>query len=138
MQVYLTGVALLQLHTLSLTRGMSMEEHRKYHRMDVEGFNADISDGIGFFPGVISDVSRFGILMKDLPKRLDDSARKMTVVVSGHGKNFKMLVRPKWSRQTGLRKKVGFEIINSPWEWTQFVMKMEPDVSDDVWDVINL
>ena len=115
-----------------------MENQRKYQRMDVDGFNADISDGVGFFPGVISDVSRFGLLMRDLPKRVNDSTRKMTVVVSGNGKNFKMLVRPKWSQQTGLRKMMGFEILNTPWEWTEFVMKIEPQVDDDIWDVINL
>lgn len=115
-----------------------MEEHRKYQRMEVDGYNADISDGIGFFPGVVSDVSRFGFLMTDLPKRISPVAKRMTVVVSGHGKNFKMLVRPKWSNDSGFRKMMGFEIINTPWEWTEFVMKIEPDADHDVWDVINL
>ena len=115
-----------------------MEEHRKYHRIEVDGFSADISDGVGFFPGVISDISRFGMLMSDLPKRINESTKRMTIVVSGHGKNFKMLVRPKWTESGGLRKKVGFEIINTPWEWTEFVMQMEPEIDDEVWDVINL
>lgn len=115
-----------------------MDDNRRYHRMDVQGLNADISDGIGFFPGVVTDISRFGICMTDLPKRVNEQSKKMTVVISGHGKNFKMVARPKWSEKSGLRKVVGLEIINTPWEWTDFVMKFEPEESNDVWDIINL
>jgi hypothetical protein len=112
--------------------------NRVYRRVEVQGFNADISDGKGFFPGVISNVSRFGIRMSDLPKRVDEKANRMTVVVSGRGKNFKMLVRPKWAELEGSRKIVGFEIINTPFEWTDFVMNLEPKEDRDVWDTINL
>ncbi len=114
-------------------------ENRQFQRVDINNLNADISDGIGFFPGTISDISRSGMCMTDLPKRLNDKTNKMTVVVNGQGKNFKMLVRPKWSAETGLRKMVGFEIINTPWQWADFVKKFEtPPDEEDVWDVINL
>ncbi len=113
-------------------------DKREYTRIEVDGLGADISDGVGFFPGTISDVSRFGLCMSDLPKRINNKTEKMTVVVSGHGKNFKMLVRPKWSTETGLRKMVGFQIVNTPWAWTDFVMQIEPESEDDVWGVINL
>ncbi len=46
-------------------------EKRKFQRVAVKGFEADISDGIGFFPGEMIDISRDGMLMVDLPKRLD-------------------------------------------------------------------
>lgn len=111
---------------------------RVYQRVEVEGFNGDVSDGVGFFPGVVSDVSRFGMRISDLPQRLNDRARRMTVVVNGHGRNFKMLVKPRWSDENGMRKVIGFEIINTPWEWTDFVMRFEPKVNDDIWGVIAL
>jgi hypothetical protein len=113
-------------------------ENRENQRVAIEGLRADISDGIGFFPGVLSDISRFGMRMVDLPKRLNDKSKRMTVVVNGCGRNFKMLVKPRWSAESGMRKMVGVEIINSPWAWTEFVMKYEPRVEEDVWDVINL
>lgn len=112
--------------------------NRAYQRIEVDGFNVDISDGKGFFPGVITDVSRFGVRMVDLPRRLDEKAKRMTAVVAGHGRNFKMIVRPKWVEQVGLRKMVGFEIVNTPYEWTDFVMNLEPQENSDIWDVINL
>ncbi len=113
-------------------------EKRKFQRVAVKGFEADISDGIGFFPGEMIDISRDGMLMVDLPKRLDERTFKMTVVVSGEGSHFKMLVRPRWSSLDGMRKTVGFEIMNTPWEWTEFVMGYEPKVEKDVWGEAHL
>lgn len=114
-------------------------DKREHRRVEMQGLSGDISDGIGFFPGIISDISRYGMRITDLPKRVNSNARRMTVVVSGHGRNFKMLVHPKWTEETGLRKMVGFEIVNTPWEWTDFVMKNEPKPADEnVWDVINI
>lgn len=113
-------------------------DNRKHQRVEVDGLGADISDGVGFFPGMISDISRCGMRMTDLPNRLNDKTKKMTVVVSGHGKNFKMFIRPKWSVKTGLRKMIGFEVVGNPWAWTDFVMQFESEPEDDVWEVINL
>lgn len=106
--------------------------------MEVTGFYGDISDGMGFFLGQVSDVSRFGLRMTDLPKRLNDKANRMTVVINGDGQNFKMLLKPKWSKPSGLRLTVGFEILNTPYEWTDFVLRREPKDDQDVWDVITL
>ncbi len=113
-------------------------DNRECCRIEVEGLNADISDGVGCFPGLVSDVSRYGICMTDLPRRLNHKKRKMTVVVYGHGKNFKMLVRPKWSTETGIRKMVGFEVLSTPWAWTDFVREMEHPQEDDVSYVVNI
>lgn len=110
-------------------------DNRRYQRVDVSGYSADISDGVGFYPGVISDISRAGVGMSDLPKRIDDTTRKMIVVVSGPGVNFKMLIRPKWSVEVGFQKIVGFEILNIPWAWTEFVMRFEEEPEEDVWEI---
>ena len=115
-----------------------MDDLRKSRRLEVHGLNADISDGIGFFPGIISDISRQGLGLSDLPQRVDDSARKMTIVVTGHGRNFKMLVRPRWSEKEGIRKKIGCEIVTIPWEWTDFVSTFEPKDDEDIWNISHL
>ncbi len=107
--------------------------NRVYQRLEVKGISADLSDGKGFFPGVVSDVSRFGVGMTDLPKRINENTRRMTVVISGNGKNFKMLVKPRWAESVGRRKIMGFEIINTPFEWTDFIMKLEPRKERDGW-----
>jgi hypothetical protein len=113
-------------------------ERRKYQRISMENLSVDVSDGVGFFPGVVSDVSRFGLSMTDLPVRLDGDAKKMTIVISGKNGHFKMNVRPKWSAKDGIRKSVGAEITNTPWGWTEFVMNYEPALGDDIWTEVRL
>ncbi len=122
---------------LSFTYGADMEK-RKFQRMAMCDLSVDISDGVGSFPGVVSDVSRFGIGLKDLPKKINMEAKRMTVVISGQGGHFKMYVRPKWSVAKGLEKDIGVEISNAPWGWTEFVMGFEPVFNDDIWGEIHL
>lgn len=105
--------------------------------MNVDNLMADVSDGRGFFSGHIGDLSRFGFCMKDLPNKLDQTAKRLSIVVSGHGKNFKLLARPRWSDESGYRKNLGVELINAPFGWTEFVMDFEPQ-SDDVWEEVHL
>jgi PilZ domain len=118
-------------------KGGGMEK-RRHPRMIIENFIVDISDGVGFFQGTVSDISRFGLCMTELPKRLNGGAKKMTVVISGKGANFKMNIRPRWYTQGGGTKSVGAEIINAPWGWTEFAMKFEPPLPKDIWDGIRL
>ncbi len=93
--------------------------------MAMKGLSVDVSDGSGFFQGFVTDISRMGLSMADLPKRLHGDAKIMTVVVSGQDCNFKMSVRPRWYTHGGVRKAVGAEILSAPWGWTEFVMGFE-------------
>lgn len=87
-------------------------KQRNHPRLEIKNLSVDASDGVGFFQGMISDVSRFGVCLTDLPKKLNGKAKIMTVVVSGQGKNFKMSVRPRWSNIDGNGRSVGAEILN--------------------------
>ncbi len=62
----------------------------------------------------------------------------MTVVVSGQGKNFRMNIRPRWTKTDGVSKSIGAEILNPPWEWTEFVMSREPKVDHDAWATVAM
>jgi hypothetical protein len=113
-------------------------EKRNHPRIALKNFSVDASDGVGFFQGVISDASRFGLCITDLPKRLNGQAQKMKIIISGPGRNFKMTVRPRWSTDDDGGKSVGAEILNPPWGWTEFIMKFEPQRSEDVWATVSL
>lgn len=113
-------------------------EKRNHPRIAFKNLSVDASDGVGFFQGIISDASRFGVCVTGLPKRLNDKAKKMTVVISGQGENFKMSVRPRWSTNDGAGKSIGAEILTAPWGWTEFIMKFEPKVHDDAWATVRL
>ncbi len=110
-------------------------DKRKHPRIPIDDLNVDVSDGFGFFSGSASDISRFGLGLVNMAKRLGKDAEKFTVVVSGQGKDFKFKVFPRWEEVEGLTKRVGVEIANAPWEWTEFVMEREPvrEEEDDPW-----
>ena len=105
--------------------------------MKVINFTAELSDGFGFFSGTVCDISRCGMLLDDVPKKLNHKLKKLTVVVSTNKKNFKISAIPKWGRENNHRKLIGVEIINAPSGWIDFVRKHEPkDIGDDVWAAV--
>jgi hypothetical protein len=101
-------------------------ESRFYTRVPVKNFTVDASDGDGFFQGMVQDVSRFGVCIKNLPQRINDKAKRIIIVVSGDGRNFKMLARPCWGTLKDSEKSLGAELLNPPWGWTAFVASLEP------------
>jgi len=113
-------------------------EHRNYQRIALENYCVDAADGKGFFQGAVSDVSRFGVCLMGFSTRINVGAKRMTIVVSGQGKNFKMNIRPRWTMTDGVSKSVGAEILNPPWGWTEFVMNCEPKVDQDVWATVAI
>ncbi len=108
-------------------------ENRKHPRMTITNIEADISDGSGFFSGVVQDISRFGLSIKDIHNRLDKNADIYSVILDGPGTHFKLLVRPIWETDDGLNKTIGAQIENSPWTWTEFVMRQETQIEDFAW-----
>ena len=112
-------------------------EKRRHQRMPVDSLQVDIYDGKGFFSGTVADLSRFGLQLDDVPKKLDENAKRFSIIVSGHGQHFKMQASPRWVRKKSLSKKVGLGIINASCGWTEFVMKFEPAL-DDVWGEVTI
>lgn len=119
------------------TTGETKMDQRRHPRMAVDKLMVDLSDGRGFFAGTVSDLSRFGLMVDNVPNKLDEKAPQFSVIVSGRGKSFKMKTRPRWSVRQSISKRVGMEIIHAPWGWTEFVMQFEPK-NDDIWGEIDL
>lgn len=112
-------------------------ENRRYPRLDHFSYLVDVSDGRGFFSGYVQNLSRFGLCLQDVSKKIDQDARRLSVVISSHDKYFKMLARVRWSEEKGPVKNLGLELINTPWNWTEFVMEKEP-TPDDPWGQVNI
>ncbi len=104
--------------------------------MESSQLSIDISDGIGVSSGGAVDISRFGMRLVNLSKRLRRDSDNYTVVATTKdGKTFKFKVKPKWE-ETGLSSRtLGVEIENVPSKWTEYVKTLEPgaDDKDDVW-----
>lgn len=95
----------------------------------------DISDGSGFFAGTVGDLSHLGMKVDNIPKRLDDTTKLLSIVVSGKGKHFKMKARPRWAISQPISKSVGIEIVNTPSGWAEFVMKFESTRDDELVEI---
>jgi hypothetical protein len=113
-------------------------DRRKHQRLAIDSLSVDVADGSGFFKGQVTDISRLGLCMSDLPKQLKADADNMTIVVSGNGNHFKMNVRPRWYCHGNARKSVGLEIIDVQQDWVNFVMNFEPILNQDVWGEIRI
>jgi len=100
-------------------------EKRKHPRIPAHGMSIDVSDGIGCCSGDVRDVSRVGLCLVDMAKRFGKNIDAYTVVASSGEKYFKFRVRPRWERAGRLSKRVGVEIEEAPWQWTEYVMSLE-------------
>ena len=108
-------------------------ENRKCPRVAMKNITVEVSDGVGVFSGNVPNLSRSGLYITDLPKKVNEAAKIMTVVVSGHRQFFKMNVKPKWSTTDNLTKCIGVQIVNISVDWTKFIMRIEPVFPDDLW-----
>mgnify|MGYP002631874701 CR=1 FL=1 len=105
---------------------------RRHQRVEIPNLIANLSDGVDSFSGTVRDVSRVGILLADIPKRLNNLGEQLSVVISAKGKKFKMLVIPKWVSGDNSEKIMGLAILDAPIDWTMFVMDYEPKY-EDIW-----
>jgi len=111
-----------------------MDNKREYFRMDIQRMEADISDDIGFCSAHVKDVSRFGIRLSELPRKLHIKGDKFLMVISDQqGHLFKVHAQGKWAEEQGIDMVLlGAEIKEAPWAWTGFVSAIEP-TKNDIW-----
>lgn len=100
-------------------------QKREYPRLKIPDIQADVSDGKVFFSGSVKNLSRYGLAIGEVSRDLEQSADIYSVILDGPGTHFKLLVRPVWERDDGTTKTIGARIENSPWTWTEFIMRQE-------------
>lgn len=105
---------------------------RRHPRIAMTGMVADISDGRGFYTGMVHDISRYGLALEDIPAKINSHVDHLTVIVDGQGGHFKLRVNPKWEDVAGRQKLIGGRIEHCSIAWTNFVMHFEPE-PDDIW-----
>ncbi len=105
---------------------------RRHQRVEVQNLVANLSDGVNSFSGTVSNISRLGMLLKDIPQGLKNQGKKLSIIVSAKGKKFKMQVEPKWVSGNTSEQKMGVTILDPPVNWTLFAMICEPK-AEDIW-----
>ena len=112
-------------------------DKRRYPRIPVANFTADVSDGDRFFPGEVVNISEIGLLLNDVPAKINHQAKTLSLVVTTKGKNFKVLVQSKWVQEVSNTKNLGLKILETNLDWITFVNKLEPQ-EFDVWAASSL
>ncbi len=95
---------------------------RRYPREQIIGYSIDIADGQFFARGAIEDISLNGFKIAMPSDSFKADQFKYKTVFSGHGKHFKLLVKPCWKKTCGQQSEIGFKIVDAPWEWAEFAM----------------
>jgi len=104
---------------------------RRTPRIQVPNLVVDVSDGISFFSGTASDVSRYGILLNDIPKKINEQAASLSITNSVNGIIFKKMKGiPTWVSENKFRKKIGVHIPAPTSSWIAFVKNFETEDSD--------
>jgi membrane-anchored protein YejM (alkaline phosphatase superfamily) len=105
---------------------------RRHQRVAVQNLVAILSDGVDSFSVTVSNISRLGILLKDIPQRLKSQENTLSIIVSAKGKDFTMQAEPKWVSGSKSEQKMGLAIFDPPLDWTVFAMICEP-ADEDIW-----
>jgi hypothetical protein len=100
-------------------------EQRQYIRTSIKGMTAYISDQAGLCSGTLRDISRFGICIIDIPRKLQTLNGGFDVVINSSSYNFKLQLKEKWKQENGLTTMVGASIDDAPWDWTEMTLRHE-------------
>ena len=104
---------------------------RRHQRIEVPDLIADVSDGVASFSGNVSDVSRYGMLLDDIPGKFNEKQKQLSIVLSINGIYFKKMKGiPRWASRNNLRKRMGIHIPKASPSWTVFVKNLEPRETD--------
>jgi hypothetical protein len=100
-------------------------EKRKHPRIKINNLCIDILDGADPFKGSVSNISLSGMRINDVSNRLNLESKQLSVVFSENKKLFRMNVSPQWYLKDKDNISMGVKILNSPWTWTDFIIKHE-------------
>jgi hypothetical protein len=113
----------IEKKNLHVTKGLNSIK-RRHPRIEVHGFIGDIADGNFVLAGAVDDVSLDGFKMSNLPRNFSATTQNYTLVMSGKGNHYRLIVTPCWKDEIPETHSVvvGFRIVQAPWEWTEFIL----------------
>ncbi len=99
---------------------------RKHRRIEITGFFGDVTGGGPVVGGEVRDISPGGFRVCDLSTKYKSGKYVYTVVLSGHGRHFRMLATPCWEKVDPATKQTetGFKILDCPIEWLEFTQQV--------------
>ncbi|RWX48616.1 hypothetical protein VU01_10395 [Candidatus Electrothrix marina] len=106
---------------------------RKYPRMELRDYTAQLINEDSSYTGTIRDASLGGLQVQGLPVKFNENKEgPLTIMVSNFldSKHYKLIVHQKWANSSkwgwGIKKDrsltAGFSIIKAPTEWKEFML----------------
>lgn len=84
---------------------------------------ADISDGINSFTGLVENISRMGLCIRDVPENISIANEFLSVVIRTGADEMQVVGRPCWQYlQQPKGRKIGLEITSSSSNWNDYVL----------------
>lgn len=117
---------------LNLTRRLAQDsktktkEKRLYPRISsLDNTVAEIFMGDTTCTGLICNISKFGIKLKDIPEKFSDKFDKLTIVFRKYGVDHNLTIEPKWVSKTDSGQQMGAKIAAVPSGWGDFISHSE-------------
>lgn len=110
-------------------------EKRGCNRINAVGMKIDIADKVGSSTGTIKDVSRFGVCIVGIPRKLHRKNNGVTGVISANEKQFILRLRPQWEKEDGLTMVTGVIVCDAPSAWARMIMKLERE-DEELWSLM--
>ncbi len=98
---------------------------RKFSRVKTEGLMVDIESQTDSAVGTVADISDVGIGLENIPHKIQSKEPKLSIMVSGHGEQFRMHIKPKWSVLDGWSTSLGASITTPTQKWMEYVQSLK-------------
>ncbi len=111
---------------LFVAREMSSKEKRKYPRFSSSNDTfAKITVGDKSCTGLVCNISKTGVSLKDLPEMISHEIDKLSVVIHHYGTDYNMLFKTKWTELSESGRRLGAEIDSTSSDWSKFLLQTE-------------
>ncbi len=91
-----------------------------------------IADGSLLFEGVVTNISKNGIKVVDIPAKFKLTSQEYRSVISAKGRNYRLAITPVWIDKKGLNLEVGFKIVAPTLDWNLLLRELDPP-ERDIW-----
>ena len=122
------NLSLGMLHIFSRKSDKISEQEKRQHPRVASSENtvAEITIGDTTCTGLVCNISKFGIKLKNLPEVLSNEIDKITVTVRQYGIiGHDLTIMPKWILQTDSGYQMGAEIADAPAGWGDYLLQTE-------------
>lgn len=80
-----------------------------------------VSDGTGYFPGVVNNISLSGLVVDSVADEFNHREEKFSLTVHINEQTFRLRAIPRWVNKDHNGKTVGVRIFSAPRDWFKFV-----------------